>query len=200
MSHAVTELPETPLPGADADGSLPQAVALAYDRYFDFVWRNARRLGVAEAALDDVVQDVFLVVCRRLAEFEGRSSMETWLFGILSHVVLHRRRSEQRRGARIAELDDPSALEELPALEQTSPDDVTARHQAARLIHRVLEALDDDKRSAYVLVELEQVAPLELARASGVNVNTIHARLRAARQHMEQGVARHLAREKWRVP
>ena len=199
MPQAVTELPDTPLPGADADDALPQAIALAYDRYFDFVWRNARRLGVAEAALDDVVQDVFLVVCRRLAEFEGRSSMETWLFGILSHVVQHRRRSEQRRGARFAPLEDPAVLEDLPALDEAIPHDLAARRQAASLIHRLLEGLDEDKRSAYVLVELEQVAPLELAQATGVNVNTIHARLRAARQHMEQGVARHLAREKWRV-
>ena len=204
MPQAASELPETPLPVAERDAQArplqAQAAADAYDRYFDFVWRNARRLGVREASLDDVVQDVFLVVCRRLEDFEGRSSMETWLFGILSHVVSHRRRSEQRRGAREAQFDDPAALEQLPATEQVSPHDLTARREAVGLLYELLEGLDEDKRSAFVLLELEQLPALEVARATGVNINTMHARLRAARQQLEQGIARHVAREKWRVP
>ncbi|MGE3634951.1 MAG: RNA polymerase sigma factor, partial [Sandaracinaceae bacterium] len=69
-----------------------------YDACFDFVWRSARRMGVAEAHADDVVQEVFLVAHRRLADFEGRSSVRTWLFGILLRVVSDHRRTLRRKG------------------------------------------------------------------------------------------------------
>ena len=55
--------------------------AEVYREYLGFVWRNARALGVGTAAVDDVVQEIFVVVHRRLPEFEGRSAVRTWLWG-----------------------------------------------------------------------------------------------------------------------
>jgi RNA polymerase sigma-70 factor, ECF subfamily len=69
-----------------------------YDEYFAFVWRCLRRLGVSPAAIDDAVQEVFIVVHRRLGEFEQRSSLKTWLFGIAFRVAGAHRRAAQRRG------------------------------------------------------------------------------------------------------
>jgi len=48
-----------------------------YEQHFDFVWRTTRYMGVPESAVDDAVQEVFLVVHGRLHEFEGRSSIQT---------------------------------------------------------------------------------------------------------------------------
>jgi RNA polymerase sigma-70 factor (ECF subfamily) len=58
-----------------------------YREHFAFVWRNARRLGCTEEWVDDAVHEVFLVATRRLEEFEGRSSIRTWLFAIAFRVV-----------------------------------------------------------------------------------------------------------------
>ena len=66
-----------------------------YDEHFRFVWRSLRRLGVRESDVPDAVQDVFLVVHRRLAEFEGRSKVTTWLFGICFRVARDRRKLDQ---------------------------------------------------------------------------------------------------------
>ena len=80
------EIPHTaPCPCPDG----PEQI---YEAYFGFVWRNLRRLGVPEAATDDAAQDVFLVVFRRYHEFEGRSSVRTWLFGILLRVARDHRK------------------------------------------------------------------------------------------------------------
>src|SRR5687767_4756436 len=87
--------------GGHGAGSPPRTADEIYERYFDFVWRNVRRMGVPAEAVDDAVQDVFLVVHRRLAEFEGRSAMETWLFGILMRVARDHRRSFKRRVAKL---------------------------------------------------------------------------------------------------
>lgn len=185
---------------SDAHGTaLPREVSAIYEQHFAFVWRNARRLGVAEGGLDDVVQDVFLVVCRRLAEFEGRSSVQTWLFGILANIVTRQRRTALRRRARLPP-GDAEAIPDVPALGQPSPHDVTVKRQAVELLYELLTALDDDKRTAFILIDLEQRAPLEIAESLGVNINTIHGRLRAARLEIEAGIVRHHAREKRRVP
>src|SRR5262249_12085268 len=57
-----------------------------YEALFAFVWRSVRRLGVDEGAVDDVVQEIFVIVHRRLHDFEGRSSVKTWIFGIVLRV------------------------------------------------------------------------------------------------------------------
>src|SRR4051812_40957718 len=58
-----------------------------YEEHFDLVWRTLERLGVASSAVDDALQDVFLVVHRRLGGFEGRSSLRTWIFGITLRIA-----------------------------------------------------------------------------------------------------------------
>src|SRR5688572_27133421 len=82
------------------DAAHPAALpsfASVYDEYFAFVWRSARRLGVPESHLDDVVQDVFVTVYRRLPDFEGRSQLKTWIFGILRHTISDLRRGQRRK-------------------------------------------------------------------------------------------------------
>jgi RNA polymerase sigma-70 factor (ECF subfamily) len=165
--------------------------AAIYDEHFDFVWRNVRRLGVPESSADDAVQDVFLVVHRKLAEFEGRSALRTWLFGILARVARDHRRARARYVAKTnaiaAEVDHESA---------PSPADLAAKREAARVLEEMLDAIDDDKREVFVLVELEQTSVADVAIALALNVNTAHARLRAGRQQFEAAVARFRAKEK----
>lgn len=166
-----------------------------YESSFDFVWRNARRLGVSDGAIDDVVQDVFIIAHRRLPEFEQRSSIRTWLFGILLKVAKDYRRSEKRRLAR----EQTSAeLTVLEANDPASATDLIAKKQAAALVMELLENLDDDKRAIFVSVELEQMSVSEVAEAIGLNLNTAHARLRSARQAFEQALARHHAKSQRR--
>ena len=78
----------TAVPGA----AVVPALAEVYRAHVGFVWRVLRRLGVEDAALEDVVHDVFLVVHRRLADFEGRSAVTTWLYGIARRVAADYRR------------------------------------------------------------------------------------------------------------
>ena len=161
-----------------------------YDEHFDFVWRNVRRLGVPEASADDAVQDVFIVVHRRLADFEGRSTIQTWLFGILVRVARDYRRSRARQDAKAAAV---AAEGEEPF---PTPADLVARREAARVLEELLARLDEEKREVFVLVELEQMRVADVATALAINVNTAHARLRAARLEFEAAAARFRAREK----
>lgn len=159
-----------------------------YDQHFDLVWRSLRRLGVPASGVDDAAQDVFVVVHRRLAEFEGRSKIETWLFGICLRVA----RSYRRKAARAA-VHDPLP-EELVA-EQRGPDAVAASRRAWAVVEGFLETLDEDKRAIFVLADLEELTAPEIAAALGIPLNTVYSRLRAARKRFEGVVKRYRAEE-----
>jgi RNA polymerase sigma-70 factor (ECF subfamily) len=156
-----------------------------YEECFDFVWRSLRSLGVHDASLDDAVQDVFVVVHRRLGDFEARSTIRTWVFGIAVRVSRDYRRRERRKGG-LEPLDFETAAG-LPG-----PDEEAATAEALRQVALILDALDDVKREVFVLAEIEELTAPEIAEALGVNVNTVYARIRAARSEFKAAYeARH---------
>lgn len=167
--------------------SVPRTPEQVFERYFDFVWRNARRMGVREEDVDDAVQEVFLVVHRRFESFEGRSSIETWLFSILVNVVQHFRRARARHLNRV---DALTLLGEVTTRAVSGPDHLTTQRQEAEILNRLLDELDDDKRAAFVLVELEERSVPEVAKLLDQNVNTVYSRVRAARLELERAIAR----------
>lgn len=175
---------------AAPDGEAADATSFLalYEAQFAFVWRSVRRLGVDDGALDDVVQEVFVVVHRRLATFERRSSIKTWLFGIVLHVVRDHRRTLRRKRPKT------EGDVELVVDDGATPYESLEKAQAVHLLHALLDTLDDDKRAVFVLAELEQLTAPEIAEATGTNVNTVYARLRAARKSFDAAVARHRAR------
>lgn len=153
-----------------------------YEGHFDAVWRSLARLGVPAAHLDDAAQEVFLTVHRRLGDFEGRSSLKTWLTGITLKVASTWRRSAQRRGEAVP-------LDAAVAAAGGAPDEVTARREALAQLQRILAALPDEQREVFVLMELEQQSAPEVAEALGLNVNTTYSRLRLARSAFNEAVA-----------
>jgi RNA polymerase sigma-70 factor, ECF subfamily len=204
----------TLLPGLSAvgasEGPLPTVPAAPraqtfrdfYHAHVEFVWRGARRLGVEDAAVDDVVQHVFLVAYRRFSQFRlhdfpGGGSAKAWVFAILVRVVREYRRSTRRKSPHFTlPHTDPETLADSREL---GPHEAFAKVEAARLVRRLLEELDDDKREVFVLAELEQLTTLEIASVLGVNPSTVSSRLRAARRDFERAAERHRRRDTWRL-
>ena len=58
-----------------------------YDQYFRFVWSSVRRLGVGMDAIDDVVQDVFIVIHSKLHTVRDPSALRSWIYGIVRRTV-----------------------------------------------------------------------------------------------------------------
>lgn len=165
-----------------------------YAKYFPFVWRNVLRLGVPRSATDDVTQEVFIVVHRKLATFEGRSALGTWIYTILRRVVRDYLRSPTRTMA--------SSTVDLESFSNTlaaSVEQPLAQEQALAMVQQILTSMDEEKREVFVLAELEQMTAPEIAEMTGMNLNTIYARLRSARQQFDDIVLRLHARERWRL-
>lgn len=163
-----------------------------YREHFRSVWRLLRRLGVAEAQLDDAAQDVFLVVQRRLDDFDGAAPVRAWVFAIAVRVASEFRRRASRWKA--------EPLGEERACGAPGPAHLTELQESLRLLHDVLGELDDARREVFVLSELEQLRAPEIASVLGVNLNTIYSRLRSARQHFDAALARRRAASLRRAP
>jgi RNA polymerase sigma-70 factor (ECF subfamily) len=182
---------------ARATGAGPPATfEQVYDEHADFVWRSIRRLGLEPSAADDALQQVFLVVHRRLSEFEGTSSMRTWLFGILLRVVRDHRRTLQRKsphlrsgGASGGAANEDELLRVPDSTTAGNPERALSRAEASRIINELLDTLDDDKRAVFVLAELEQMQAAEIAQALGMDAPAVYSRLRAARTDFERAAA-----------
>src|SRR5262249_47156752 len=131
-------------PGADRALFARPSFEEVYEQTFPFVWRTVRRLGVGDSTRDDVAQEVFVTVYRRLGEFQGRSSVKTWVFNILMGIVRNYRRSRRRKGkaqALSATVVDPAILADATA----DPSELASRAQAGRILHQPLDELSEEK-------------------------------------------------------
>ncbi len=163
-------------------------VAEVFNENVAFAWRVLRRLGVAEADADDVCQDVFVTVHRRLREFEGRSSVRTWVYGICVRTASdYRKRARTRREVAC----------EAPPEQGVGPhqeEDLSLR-QARDTLDRILDELEDDRRAVFVLYEIEELSMVDVAGVLGCPLQTAYSRLHAARREVEAALERLRARE-----
>lgn len=178
---------EPPALASEAGAKL--TLEAVYDEHLDFAWRSLRRLGVPPAALDDAVQDVFLVVHRKIADFERRSSLRTWLFGIAVHVAREHARRARKHGPA---LEVPPDLPDENALD---PHEQAERLEQRDRLYALLAELDEDKRAVFILAEIEGMSIADIAEGLGVNANTVASRVRIARQRFDAALRRFRARE-----
>lgn len=161
-----------------------------YDEHFQFVWRSLRRLGVREADVPDAVQDVFLVVHRKLAEFEGRSKVTTWLFGIAMRVARDRQKLAYTR----RRVDDEDAV---AGCVDASADAFAEleRKQGLELLELILDGMPMEQRAVFSLFELDGLTGDDIAELLEIPLGTVYSRLRLAREVFQRAVTRLRARE-----
>ena len=153
-----------------------------------FAWRVLRRLGVPDADTEDAVQEVFLVVHRKLATYEERGSVRAWIFAICRQVASHHRRTVMRRDRR--ESIPP------PVTPADDPHEMAVRREAVAVVHEFLAQLDEDRAIVFFLADVEEMPVTEIASSLGVNLNTVYGRLRTARLQFEDFVTRRAARDR----
>ena len=197
------------LPSMGSENECSAALVLAkssrnfakiYDEHFEFVWRTLRRLGVADANVEDAAQDVFVTLYRRLEDYDGRASLKSWLFGIVNLVARDYRRRFLRKESKC--VPPPADSQDDVAVESRSASPAAAAENAEKVaqLGRILDELDDNKRAMIVLHCLEQMTMPEIAQALGINLSTAYSRLRAARQAFDEVYAADLAQRNGEEP
>jgi len=183
----MTAVPLAPTHTLDAAPARPDAAAV-HREHAGFLWATLQRLGGRPNDLDDLYQEVFIVVHRRLSDFDTALPMRPWLFGICVRVVAAWRRRAHRRHEELT--DTPPETGTHPP----SPEDDAERMQSRQVLHAILEELDLERRATFVMYELDALSCDEIAAMMGVPVGTVHSRLHTARQEFQRAAARWQAR------
>jgi len=151
-----------------------------------FVWRTLRYLGVAESNLGDASQEVFLVVHRKLPDFEGRSSIRTWLYGICLRVARGSQRKAHHRREQLT--DQP------PPIPTDGDQDVAVeREQIREQLKTALDSIGPKKREVFVLHEIEELPLSEIATILDLPMGTVYSRHRGARLELQSYLRRQAA-------
>lgn len=146
-----------------------------------FVWRVLAHLGVPQSRLEDASQEVFLVMLS--AEFQGRSSLQSYLYGVCRNVArLQRRRYRDNSEIPTAELPETVVQ---PAQEGELW--VKRAHEA---LLQALDKLDDAQREVFVLFEIAELSMDEIASTTQAPLSTCYSRLYAARERVQAELRR----------
>ncbi|HET7540074.1 MAG TPA: sigma-70 family RNA polymerase sigma factor [Polyangiaceae bacterium] len=185
------------LENENADLGTPPATVppfqAVYERYFDFVWATARRMGVDGSAIDDVVQEIFIAVNASLPRLQRPEALKSWVYSVARRTVANHHRAVRARGGKATTVVDDQLESQQP-----TPFELTQKNSDLQLLASLLAELDEPKREIFALVEIEEMTVPEVADALAIPVNTAYSRLRAARLAFEAAVARHDARGKGR--
>jgi RNA polymerase sigma-70 factor, ECF subfamily len=157
-----------------------------YERWFADVSRWVRALGGAEADRDDLVQEIFLVVHRRLSDFDGQN-VTGWLYQIARRKVRDHRRLlwvKHLFGKTSQPLVDAMLTTKHSALDELET------KQKRELLAQLLDKLNEDQRACFVLFEIEGNSGEEIAAAMGVPINTVWARIHKARKKLQEQAER----------
>jgi RNA polymerase sigma-70 factor, ECF subfamily len=169
----------------------PPDFSAVYHEWFHDVCRWARSLGCPDADIEDVAQEVFVTVQRRLPDFkEGKLS--SWLYTITARATRdHRRRAWFRHLLRPRESIEMDRF----ALSAPGPAERLERLEDRRLLARLLAGLSDKKRTVLLLFEVEGYTGEEIAALQGVPVDTVWTRLHTARRELKAKLLRIQRRE-----
>jgi RNA polymerase sigma-70 factor (ECF subfamily) len=172
---------------ANAAGETRPSVTQIHERHGEFVWKTLYRMGVRPPHVEDVYQEVFLVVHRRLASFNGQCAITTWLFEICFRVAAgYRRKAHFRREELVP---DWSEIESLSA-PTPSPERQLATARQAKQLERILDDMPLEYRVVFVMFELEGMSSEQIAESLGAPLGTVYSRLYRARKRFARALAR----------
>lgn len=155
-----------------------------FESELSFVWNTLRRFGVVERDLEDVAHEVFVVVNRRLAEYDPARPLRPWLFAIAVRCASDYRRLARHRHERL----DGDARE--PTDHAAYPDELVGQTEERNLARRALLAVPEERRAVLVLHDFEEIAMQEIADALGIPLKTAYSRLRIGRTELIEAARR----------
>ena len=163
---------------------VPLGLSEIYRNECSYVWNSLRRLGVSDRDLEDLVHDTFLVVNRRLGDFDSSRPLRPWLYGIAMRVAADARKSARNRR------EELSAEPPEPEGEQRGPEDEASAQQNRQLVAEALDRLDFKNRAIFVMHDINEHTLAEASAALDTPIATLYSRLKVAREQFASAVRR----------
>jgi RNA polymerase sigma-70 factor (ECF subfamily) len=190
-----TRVGTVPIPGKEQPGVPPGLSAeKIFDEYAPRVYHLAHRLLGNAADAEDVAQDVFLQVVRKLPTFRGEAAFSTWLYRVTVNAALaYRRKRALRQTVSLPEpLEDfqPDGTHRAPVRRWRSrPNHQALDREAHERIEESIAGLPETYRDVYVLADVEELPNAKIAEVLGLNVPAVKSRLHRARLLMRKALA-----------
>ncbi|WP_437775146.1 RNA polymerase sigma factor [Sorangium sp. So ce1097] len=150
------------------------------DAHLDFISRVLRNAGTPAAEIDDAVQRTFIAAAQRLDDVRPGAE-KSFLLQTALNVAAHARRSAARRR-------EVPAAEPPEVVDAATPEQLTNQKRARQMLDRVLDQMEPDLRTVFVLYEFEEMSMVEIAGVIGIPQGTVASRLRRAREDFRERV------------
>jgi len=202
MKRPDTELPENDLIAAARTGDR-RAFAVLVKRYEETVYRFAFKLCRDRDKAEEVFQDTFVNVFRKLSSFDGKSKFSTWLYSIVTNNCLMKRRKR-----RMQELEDPLENLDHPPMGADghfarqvdswpmTPSEIVLGKELNDVLSRAIQKLPDDYRVVFVLRDVEEKSTEETAQILNISVEATKSRLRRARAFLRNELTPYMTTRK----
>jgi RNA polymerase sigma-70 factor (ECF subfamily) len=180
----------------------PTALEDLMERHASQVFRVARGITRTDADAEEVVQDVFLTLARKIDGFEGRAALGTWIYRVTTNAALLKRRGKR------AQLE-VSLEEHLPIFKEDghregersylladwsqTPEAAFLDGEARAVLSRAIDRLPEVYRAVLTLRDVEELSNEETAGILGESVSSVKSRLHRARMALREQLTRHLA-------
>jgi RNA polymerase sigma-70 factor (ECF subfamily) len=170
--------------------------------YGSRVYRVARGITRTDADAEEVVQDVFLTLARKIDNFEGRSALGTWIYRVATNAALLRRRSKRTQLEVSLEEHMPTFKEDghregdrsyLLADWSATPEAELLNNEARSVLRTAIDRLPEPYRAVLVLRDVEELSNEEAAQILGDSIASVKSRLHRARMALREQLTRHLA-------
>ena len=158
-----------------------EACLESFQRELDYVFRTLRRLGVGQAEIEDLAQEVFLALRHSWRGYDRERPLRPYLFGIAFRIAsAHRRKRRREVVLEILEVNDANP----------GPDETLAAKQARAIVLAALESVPLPRRAVLVMHDIDGVPMIEVASVLSIPVFTAYSRLRKARRELQSAVKR----------
>lgn len=182
-----TEIPDADLIAAVLDGS-EAAFGSLVTRYQDRVFRLLGRYCRDQVECEDLAQEVFLKVFRKLHTFQGDSAFFTWLYRIAVNAATdHLSKASSRR---LKLVEDDATLDRGGDIDEQSPVAPLLSAELAAVTRSIVESLPEKFRTILVLREFEDLSYTQIAEVLQIQLGTVESRLFRARHRFKEALER----------
>ncbi len=174
---------ETVADGVTGLSGVPD-LRMLFEEHVDHVGNSLRRLGVRDADVPDLVQEVFVVMHAILPDYDSSRPIWPWIFGVLYRVAAAHRRKASR------EVLDDGTLADERIDSSANLDEAMRKGEDRQLVLEALQAVEMSRRAVFVMADIDDIPVPEIARGLGIALNTAYSRLRLAREDFREAAAR----------
>lgn len=170
-----------------------QAFAALFEMYSDKLYRLSLSLLKDETAAEGVVQDAFLRLIERLDQFEGRSSLGTWLYRVAYNLSIDRLRQRKPELTLEDEVGDGRLTLPIHIVDWTQwPEQLLTDAEITAELDKAIAALPEKFRVVFVLREVEGLSTEETAQITGLTLSATKVRLHRARLFLREQLTQSL--------